>query len=337
MTPHFDISTSGVLQHADNVVNTPIPSSVTSIASGKSSQYVFQGSTNTLQKISFAGNDLVSIGSYAFSHCEKLTEVDMSNCFKCTSIGDYAFTECYNLKTFNFPPSERLDLGDNAFRLCSINQTLDLTKIFPQASTFIGNPMSFTCSNTHQNLREYENNIYNINYNYLTYVSSSTTNLTIHPQTTIIGSSAFATSSLSEVVLPPSITTLEIYAFHFSKIKILILSQNIKSIEYQNIHHNLELETLFIPEGLSVISSEAISDNPKLKYIKIPKTMIEVKSNAFPLNNKLECISYSPEQFSMLLNAGLPFRALTGCKHTVLERKSYTSAVFILIASFSKA
>ena len=51
-----------------------------------------------------------SVGSYAFSGCSAITEVDLSTC---KNIGSIAFEDCYSLQSVDLPKVE--SLGDCAF------------------------------------------------------------------------------------------------------------------------------------------------------------------------------------------------------------------------------
>ena len=329
----FNFNSSGILTSAKGVSNEPIPENVVEIAGGNANSYAFMESNTTLTKVSFEnGSRLITVGAYAFYSCSALEEVNFENCWSCNLIEERAFQNCTKLSKVIFPPNLEI-INTNAFRLTNLNITFDITKLkYLATDAFLGNPISFTCGNGSTKFRQFENNIYNISYNVLAHVSFSTTVLKLHELTTTIGSSAFATSSLTELVIPEQITTLDRFAIHYADyLKTLVLSKNICVLPYQSIITNQRLEGIVIPEGVTNISSTAFGISPKLYYLSFPKTLKYVEHNAFSAIPTISYVTYYPEQFDMLLQAGIPKRALlhlmTQCRK---ETRNYHFFLFVM-------
>ena len=85
------------------------------------------------------GDDVTSIGSYAFFGCSVLTSVTIPD--GVTSIGDSAFYDCSGLTSVTIPNSVT-SIGNYAFRGCS-----GLTSVtIPDSLTVIGNYVFYGCS-----------------------------------------------------------------------------------------------------------------------------------------------------------------------------------------------
>ena len=85
------------------------------------------------------GNDITSIGNYAFYNSSNLTSITIPE--SVTSIGSWAFNGCSGLTSITIPESVT-SIGESAFRDCS-----GLTSItIPESVTSIGNYTFLDCS-----------------------------------------------------------------------------------------------------------------------------------------------------------------------------------------------
>ena len=299
------------LIEGDGIINEPIPADVTEIC-----ENAFSKSQETLKKLTFSGSLLQKIGIRAFAVCINLEEVDFSNCYKLTTINQNAFRECAKLSILKLTSSINY-IGNNAFRDCCLNMTIDLTNINCISDSFLGNPMSFTVQNSSSRFRMYENNIYTTDYSTLFYVSYSSKELKLHPNTKILGSSSFGMCSFKEVIVPPQITEIKIWAFHHTlHLEHLTLSPNVKTIITNSIHTNMHLISLTITEGAENIEPSSIAYVPKLRYIKIPETLTNISKNAFSVPFSMKYVTYKSNQFKSLIEGGIP-------KHALLTKTCY--------------
>ena len=311
-TEQLKISNSTLVSATDGI-EVEIPSNVVTIDDGSSTNYVFQGSKDTLTRVSFqSGSQLTTIGSYSFYYCTKLESVDLTHCETLKIIHSYAFGYCYSLRNFELPHSVTKIHG-NSFRLTPIKTTFDLSNIdYLATDPFVNTSLSFTCSTNNQILSEYKNNIYNKNFSILRLVSFSTQILKIHPNTTTIENTAFSSSSLEEIILPQQISTLNRWTFHMNDhIKSITLSFN-KTSSSENSFFIFELpnlEILHIVEGTKEIPTNFIDSCDKIKILHIPKSLNKVASNTFHVPS-LKYVSYQRSQYSMLFEGGIPRSAL---------------------------
>ena len=125
----------------------------------------------------------VSISSYAFSGCSKLTGVTIPS--SVTSIGNYAFQYCSALTSVTIPNSVT-SIGGSAFYNCT-----SLTSVtIPNSVTSIGYEAFYNCS--------------------------SLTSVTIGNGVKSIGNYAFSgCSSLTSVTIPDSVMSIGDYAFYY--------------------------------------------------------------------------------------------------------------------------
>ena len=176
------VASGSTLVSVTDAEEIEIDSNIINIAEGSSTSYAFQGSKDTLKKVSFqTGSQLETIGSYSFYYCTKLESIDLTQCTKLKEIHIWAFANCFSLRNFELPQSVT-SIGDNAFRHTPIKTTFKLSNLsFLSLDPFVNTSLSFTCSASNQILSEYENNIYNKNFSVLRLVSFSTQILKIHP------------------------------------------------------------------------------------------------------------------------------------------------------------
>ena len=94
-------------------------------------------------------------------------------------------------------------------------------------------------------------------------------------------------------------------------IKKLVLSGSIEIIElaYVFISELPSLEILYISEGMKKIKSAFIQDCKNLKIIHIPTSLESVSPGSF-LVPYTKYVTYQRKQYEMLLNGGIPQRAL---------------------------
>ena len=159
-------------------------------------------------------NSVTSIGNSAFRGCTGLTSVIIPN--SVTSIGSSAFYGCTGLTSVNIPNSVT-SIGDNAFYHCS-----GLTSVnIPNSVTSIGDDAFYDCSGLKKVIVpdiaawcgiEFDGYLANPLYFAKHLYSDETTeitNLIIPNSVTSIGNSAFSNcSSLTSVTIPNSVTSI---------------------------------------------------------------------------------------------------------------------------------
>ena len=232
---------------------------VTSIGS-----YAFYNCSNVTSVT--IGNSVTSIGWSAFSGCSGLTKVTLnSNAIASefygssstlgsifgnqvkeyvlgddvTSIGSYAFYDCSSLTSVTIPNSVT-SIGGSAFRGCS-----DLTSVtIPNSVTSIGSSAFSGCSGL--------------------------TSITIPNSVTSIGWSAFSGCfGLTSVTIPNSVTSIGYETFYgCSGLTSVTIPNSVTSIGYRAFVGCSGLTSVTIPNSVTSIGSSAFEDCSSLKSVK---------------------------------------------------------------------
>ena len=134
------------------------------------------------------GDDVTSIGSYAFYDCSGLTSVTIGN--SVTSIGNYAFQSCSGLTSITIGNSVT-SIGYEAFRDCS-----SLTKVTLNSNAIASKS-------------------YSANYTLGNIFGSQVDEYVLGDDVTSIGNSAFYNcSNVTSVTIGNSVTSIGSYAFY---------------------------------------------------------------------------------------------------------------------------
>ena len=173
------------------------------------------------------GDEITSIGNYAFQGCCRLTSIEIPN--SVTSIGDRAFSGCSGLTSVTIPSSVT-SIGDNAFYNCS-----SLTSVtIPNSVTSIGTGAFNGCS--------------------------SLTSLTIPNSVTSIESGAFGgCSSLTSVAIPNSVTSIGSSAFQgCGSLTSVTIPNSVIRIYSKAFQNCSSLTSIDIPSSVTSIGESAI-------------------------------------------------------------------------------
>ena len=232
-------------------------------------------------------NSVTSIGGYAFSGCSGLTSVTIPN--SVTSIGERVFNGCTNL-TFVAIPNSVTSIGASAFHNCS---NLIYVAI-PNSVTSIGNFAFSNCSGLTS--VTIGNSVTSIG-GYAFYNCSCLTSITIPNSVTSIGQNAFSgCRGLTSITIPNSVTSIGQNAFsncsgltkaEFASIESLCKIQfgNNESNPLYNAKHlyinGQEITDLVIPESVTSIGEYAFNGCTGLTSITIPNSVTSIGSYAF--------------------------------------------------------
>ena len=155
----------------------------------------YSGAVTILSSITVDGTDytVTSIGDYAFSYCNLLTEIIIPDSI--ASIGDYAFSYCNSLTEIIIPDSVT-EIGNYVFQSCSSLSEI----VIPEGITEIREGTFDSCS--------------------------SLTKIIVPEGVTSIGWNAFdSCSSLTEVIIPNSVSSIGLGAFRLSFQRVLLQSE----------------------------------------------------------------------------------------------------------------
>ena len=152
------------------------------------------------------GDNVTTIGWYAFEYCHSLTSVTIGD--SVTTIGKYAFEYCYSLTSVTIGDSVTT-IGFGAFEYCN-----SLTSVtIPDSVTTIGNWAFGRCESlTSVTIPDSVTTIGESAF----CDCRSLTSVTIPDSVTTIGGGAFdGCDSLTSVTIPDSVTTIGEYAFTY--------------------------------------------------------------------------------------------------------------------------
>lgn len=254
------------------------------------------------------GNDVTSIGNYAFSQFDNLTSVIIPD--SVTSIGGHAFSWCTSLASVSIPSNVTfIDTG--AFYFCDSLTSINVASRNPSYVSVDG--VLFSADQTL--LHTYPSGKADISYsipvsvtsigNYAFYGCSSLTSVTIPDSVTSIGGEAFMScsnltgvtipegvtsigdnafygcSSLTNVTIPGSVTSIGSWVFmNCSNLASVTIQKGVTSIGGWAFYGCSSLTSVTIPESVTFIGG-AFTDCSSLTSVVIPSSVTTIKGSTF--------------------------------------------------------
>ena len=224
------------------------------------------------------GDDIISIGNYAFYDCLGLTSVTIGNSL--TSIGEDAFCKCTGLTSITIPNSA-ISIENNAFYQCT-----SLT------SAVIGNSVTSIGD-------------------YAFYKCTSLTSIEFPNSVKSIGKSAFGSCfKLTSVTIPNSVTSIGNYAFDScSRLTSIIVAEGNTIYDSRN-NCNAIIETATntlirgcnsttIPNSVTSIGHDAFYKCFGLTSVEIPNSVTSIGEEAFNYCNDLTSVVWKAKNCSL--------------------------------------
>ncbi len=204
---------------------------------------------------------ITSIGNYAFSGCNKVTNVTLPNSVK--DIGEYAFSGCTKLEKVNIPS------GVTSIEKYTFNYCVALSApVLPETVTSIGEYAFSGCS------------------------AMTTINLPAAVKT--IGTYAFSgCSKLQSITIPSGVTTIEPYTFNGNtKLNTVVIADTVKTIKEYAFVDCAAISSVVIPESVTEIQRGAFLRCAALDTITIPDSVTTIGTGIFSYDSDVTIKCY---------------------------------------------
>lgn len=266
---------------------------------------VANGNKTVIIPTEYNGEDVVSIGGFAFSTNEDVEEVFIPS--SVGIIGGNAFNKCKNLKEVVIPNSVTT-IESSAFEGCQSLTRVRIGKNVSEIDAFaFQDCISLREISVHKDNKYYQSidgNLYSSSYNSRIDVlqqyaiGKTETSFSVPEGVRHIIYRAFSGSNLENIFLPDSLRTagfLDCKKLTSMTIpdSVVAISRfdgcsNLKSVTLPNTFDSLptfrncsSLESIVIPEKVSVLSQTHFEECTALTSITIPKRIVKIGINAF--------------------------------------------------------
>lgn len=248
-------------------------------------------SNTSLTEINLPGS-VETIGTNAFSNCNKLTKIDLSQYTALDSIYNYAFAYCKSLETVILPKGLK-GLGESAFSECNKLKYLTLS-----ASLDTIHEKTFYNCDSLRTVTIPEG-VKRINA-FAFYSCDSLTTLSLPSTLRELGRGEFAEAGLlTNVTIPEGVTTLPAEIFRdCKKLENVTLPSTLTKIEISEYTYNtafyncISLKAINFPQALTYIGRYIFHNCSSLESIELTG-VTEIAENAFYYCRKLENVTFS--------------------------------------------
>ena len=289
----------GAFAYCPNLTEVTIPNSVTywgsESASGFGNAFEYSG-----LKTVHLNEGRTEIPSYAFIHCENLTDINIPSTVE--KIGDYAFDYCNSLESIVLPEG-LTSLGMAAFANTGSLRSIVLPKSLTNYGWVVGGgPFEYSglsevtledgTTDIAEGLFTFCKNLSTINIpssvttinNYAFYGCESLTSFTIPANVTTLGAQVFYGSGVTEMFIPKTLITAgnnSMSAFEGSNIAKITLEEGITTISTAEFTLCKKLAEVNLPSTLKTIENSAFQGCDALVSITIPYGVTSIEGYAF--------------------------------------------------------
>lgn len=220
------------------------------------------------------GDNVTTIGDYAFCYYKALTSITISDSVK--TIGDYAFCYCRNLTSITIPDSVTV-IGCEAFSSCagitSVTIGDSVTTIGDFAFSYCNSLAGFTVNSNNQ---YYSNDEFGVLFN------KDKTTLIQYPMG----------NTRTSYTIPESVVTIGDWAFFIChKLTNVTIPYGVKTIGDFAFNSCINLTGITIPDSVTTIGDSAFYSCENLTDVIIGNHVTEIGDSAFCLCSKLTSIT----------------------------------------------
>ena len=229
------------------------------------------------------GDNVTSIGNYAFYNCTSITSVTLGDSL--SSIGDDAFEYCTGLTSIEIPDSVT-SIGSSVFAYCTVLTGIEI----PDTVTSLGNSAFSYCTGlTSVTIPDNVTSIGRSVFEHCTSLAS----VTIPDNVTSIGSSAFSyCASLTRVTIHDNIIGIGRGAFAYcTGLTGVTIGDNVTSIGDGAFEYCTSLTSITIPDSVTSIGEWAFGDCTGITNVTMGDSVIRIGTGAF-----YNCISLATVQ-----------------------------------------
>ena len=261
-----------------------------------------------------------------------ITSIEFGN--NIVSIGAYAFSETRNLQgNITFPNSLR-ELGDYVFHLSSlkgiiINEGIetipycafdgsDLEYVsFPDSLINIG---EFAFSETKISQLIFGNNIESIGWYAFHKTRNLQGNITLPNSLRELGDNVFQYSTLKGIIINEGIETIPRSAFTHSYLEYVSFPDSLINIE-KHAFSDTQISELNFGNNLKIIGESAFDTCPNLQYLQCPESLREICDDAFFFSN-LKGVTFNKDLEKIGDRAFLDVLSLTAILFLIIFMKA---------------
>ena len=244
-------------------------------------RYAFYGCTN-LTSVSI-GKSVTKIGIYAFAYCEGLTSVTAGG--KVTEIDDYAFSNCTGLQ------SATIGNSVTAIGACAFNGCTDLQSVTIGSKVASIGKYAFNGCTALQSVI-IPDSVTTID-DYAFSNCTGLTSVTIGDSVTTIGGHAFYNcKGLASVTIPDSVTTIGNSAFYYCDgLQTVTIGNGVTTIGDGAFQSCTFLQSVTIGSGVTTIGDSAFYNCKCLETVTIPDSVTTIGKYAFAFNSYLTSVT----------------------------------------------
>lgn len=238
-----------------------------------------------LKKI-FIGSGVSALSSYAFSGCNKLSEITIPNTVTEINLG--SFKNCYSLKSIVIPTSITT-LGGNCFDTCEVLSDVCLGRGLTSTGTYVFKNC-YRLDNIY--LPDTMLSVGGYTFQYC----KSLSNVVVPSGITTIDSYAFSECDhLINITLPNTVTVLGTYAFYNCYLlKSVTLSNSITTLPSASFNYCKNLTELSNLGNITTIGNSAFR-YCGINTIIVPSTVTSIGTYAFANNYNIMAVYLYPE------------------------------------------